>query len=172
MLIADDARRYVDANPAASRLLGIPREQILTMSIDDVMPPEYRDRLDDHWQEFLHTGMEAGPIEIMLPSGERMHVEYSATANVVPGRHLSILFAGRYDELDGNGSERPELLTRREREVLEQVALGASTREIGRALGMSPDTARTHAQNAMRKLGARTRAHAVALAVKHNLIRV
>jgi FixJ family two-component response regulator len=51
-----------------------------------------------------------------------------------------------------------EPLTRREREVLEQFTSGASNKEAGRQLGISPRTIEDHRANIMRKLGARNAA--------------
>jgi FixJ family two-component response regulator len=51
-----------------------------------------------------------------------------------------------------------EPLTRREREVLEQFTAGASNKEAGRALGISPRTIEDHRANIMKKLGARNAA--------------
>jgi len=51
-----------------------------------------------------------------------------------------------------------EPLTRREREVLEQFASGASNKEAGRHLGISPRTIEDHRANVMKKLGARNAA--------------
>ena len=51
-----------------------------------------------------------------------------------------------------------EPLTRREREVLEQFAAGASNKEAGRQLGISPRTIEDHRANIMKKLGARNAA--------------
>ena len=51
-----------------------------------------------------------------------------------------------------------EPLTRREREVLEQFAAGASNKEAGRTLGISPRTIEDHRANIMKKLGARNAA--------------
>jgi FixJ family two-component response regulator len=48
-----------------------------------------------------------------------------------------------------------EPLTRREREVLQQFASGASNKEAGRHLGISPRTIEDHRANIMKKLGAR-----------------
>jgi DNA-binding CsgD family transcriptional regulator len=56
-------------------------------------------------------------------------------------------------------------LSPRERDVLAGLAVGESTEEIGLTLRMSPHTVRTHLRNIMRKLDARTRAHAVAIAI-------
>jgi DNA-binding CsgD family transcriptional regulator len=54
-------------------------------------------------------------------------------------------------------------LTKREREVVILIALGQDTAEIAKELHISPETVRTHVRNAMSKLGARTRAHLVAI---------
>jgi FixJ family two-component response regulator len=51
-----------------------------------------------------------------------------------------------------------EPLTRREREVLEQFTSGASNKEAGRRLGISPRTIEDHRANIMKKLGARNAA--------------
>jgi FixJ family two-component response regulator len=54
-----------------------------------------------------------------------------------------------------------EPLTRREREVLEQFTSGASNKEAGRQLGISPRTIEDHRANIMKKLGARNAADLV-----------
>lgn len=51
-----------------------------------------------------------------------------------------------------------DLLTRRERDVLAQVARGASNKEAGRRLGISPRTIEVHRARIMDKLGARNAA--------------
>ena len=54
--------------------------------------------------------------------------------------------------------------------MLAELARGHSTDEIGLVLEVSPHTVRTHVKNLMRKLGARTRAHAVAIALSESAI--
>jgi FixJ family two-component response regulator len=54
-----------------------------------------------------------------------------------------------------------EPLTRREREVLEQFTTGASNKEAGRTLGISPRTIEDHRANIMKKLGAKNAADLV-----------
>lgn len=61
---------------------------------------------------------------------------------------------------DGNPSRLP--LTSREIEVLHYMADGATSTEIARKLFISTGTVKTHAHNILRKLGASTRAEAVA----------
>jgi DNA-binding CsgD family transcriptional regulator len=57
-------------------------------------------------------------------------------------------------------------LTSREREVLRLVAAGEPTRRIAGQLGISAETVETHIRSGMRKLGARTRTEAAALALE------
>jgi len=61
--------------------------------------------------------------------------------------------------------KRSSCLSARERDVLARLAAGDSTEQAGEGLAMSPHTVRTHLRNIMRKLDARTRAHAVAIAM-------
>jgi DNA-binding CsgD family transcriptional regulator len=57
-------------------------------------------------------------------------------------------------------------LTVREREVLRRMADGESTRQIAEGLAIAPSTVRTHAQNVLVKLQARSRIEATATAVE------
>ncbi len=66
--------------------------------------------------------------------------------------------------------DRSARLSPRERDVLAGLAIGDSTEEIGLKLYISPHTVRTHLRNIMRKLEARTRAHAVAIAISDGAI--
>jgi DNA-binding CsgD family transcriptional regulator len=57
-------------------------------------------------------------------------------------------------------------LTEREREVIGLVAGGLRGGEIAQHLVLSPETIKSHVRNAMTKLGAHTRAHAVAISLR------
>ena len=61
-------------------------------------------------------------------------------------------------------------LTRREREVLRLIAEGLTGKQIARALGISERTVTFHTTALLRKLGADTRAQAVALAAQRGLL--
>ncbi|MFE0528788.1 response regulator [Micromonospora parva] len=62
-------------------------------------------------------------------------------------------------------------LTGRERDVLAQVGTGRSNVEIGAALHLSPDTARTYVSRLLHKLNARDRAQLVVIAYESGLVR-
>jgi diguanylate cyclase (GGDEF)-like protein/PAS domain S-box-containing protein len=89
MVVADDAGIYVDVNPAACELFGLSRDQILGQAVADFIPPP--DQASQIWQEFLQTGQLRGELALQLPDGSTRQVEYAATANVLPGLHLSVL---------------------------------------------------------------------------------
>jgi DNA-binding CsgD family transcriptional regulator len=65
---------------------------------------------------------------------------------------------------------RGDLLSPREREVLMWLASGLRTAEIAHRMGIETVTVGYHLQRARRKLGARTREQALAIAVKAGLI--
>jgi DNA-binding NarL/FixJ family response regulator len=61
-------------------------------------------------------------------------------------------------------------LTEREREVFMELARGRSNSEIGQALFIAEQTAKTHVSRVMSKLGLRDRVHAVVLAYETGLV--
>jgi DNA-binding NarL/FixJ family response regulator len=61
-------------------------------------------------------------------------------------------------------------LTRRQRQILQLFADGQSTAHAARALGLSPETVRTHMKGVLARLNAHDRAHAVAIAIRGGLI--
>jgi DNA-binding NarL/FixJ family response regulator len=76
--------------------------------------------------------------------------------------------AGRFPV--GEPVGRRTTLTERELQVLRGMADGKSNAEIGRELFVSEDTVKTHARRLFRKLGARDRAHAVAVGFRSGLV--
>jgi DNA-binding NarL/FixJ family response regulator len=64
----------------------------------------------------------------------------------------------------------PGHLTPRELEVLQLIADGLGSRQIARALYISDDTVKTHVSHLLNKLGATSRANAVAIAIRSGLI--
>jgi PAS domain S-box-containing protein len=180
MLIVDDQRRYVTANAPACSLFGMAPEEVPWHRIDDFTPEQDRQRLAEQWDAFLANGGMEGWYHLRLPDGSLLPVEFSATANVLPpGRHLSVVIplGGATDDAGSevrreatwtrlvapNAEQVP--LTAREHEVIVLVAAGLQGGEIAARLGVAPETIKSHVQNAMTKLGAHTRAHAVAIAL-------
>jgi DNA-binding CsgD family transcriptional regulator len=61
-----------------------------------------------------------------------------------------------------SGEDAPFQLTRRETQVIQLLASGASNAEIARGLYIAPETVKSHVRRILRKLSASTRAEAVA----------
>ncbi len=180
MLIADDQRRWVTGNSAACDLLGIAREEIPWRTMDEFTSPDERKTLEEQWGGFLASGGAEGWYQLYVPDRGPVPVEFSATANVLPARHLSVFIPP--DETSAeHGKEVPAPqatwapvvvegagrvhLTEREREVMTLVASGLQSGDIAGRLYLSPETVKSHVHNALSKLGAHTRAHAVAIAL-------
>jgi DNA-binding CsgD family transcriptional regulator/DNA-binding transcriptional MerR regulator len=173
MLVADDQRRYVDVNPAACLLLRLSREEILRLRIDDLTPAGRADVTAALWEAFLRDGTQTGTFELGMPDGARLTVDYSAKANIEPGRHLSLLYlpaSKRGSAPSGSGSAATEQLTDREREVLTLIAMGARGASIAVTLGVSRATVQAHVRRCLAKLGAKSRAHAIAIGLERGEI--
>lgn len=61
-------------------------------------------------------------------------------------------------------------LTNRELQILRNVSLGLSNREIGDALEISVETVKEHVQNALRKLNVTSRTQAAVMAINHGWV--
>jgi FixJ family two-component response regulator len=76
-----------------------------------------------------------------------------------------VLSAGHLTALDRTASNVADTLTPREREVLAELVAGATNKEAGRRLGISPRTVEIHRAHIMEKLGARNAADLVRIAL-------
>lgn len=61
-------------------------------------------------------------------------------------------------------------LSKREREILQKVADGSTTRQVATELGISPHTVKTHLERIFEKLSANDRAQAVAIAIRTGIV--
>lgn len=77
--------------------------------------------------------------------------------------------------LRGSGSERQDvaqILSAREREIVQLLAEGASNKDVARALGISVKTAETHRSNIMRKMEFASLSDLVKYAVRNKIIEI
>jgi DNA-binding NarL/FixJ family response regulator len=86
-------------------------------------------------------------------------------------RLLDTLRAAAGRAVGGGPMSAVAQLTSREREVLLLLARGMDNRAIAETLYLSPDTARTHVRNLLRKLGVHSRADAARLALRTGFAR-
>lgn len=91
---------------------------------------------------------------------------------LVPPDMLGRLFDGFFSQRREQGEALRLLsrLSKREQEVLGLLVDGAGNEEIGRALVISPQTARTHIQRVIRKLGVHSRLEAAMLATQSGIV--
>jgi PAS domain S-box-containing protein len=84
IFVADLEGRYLDVNEAGCRMLGYSREEILSMTIMDLILPEERERLSIHRERFLTGGMDVG--EWMLRRKNGSYVAAEVSAKILPDR--------------------------------------------------------------------------------------
>jgi len=68
------------------------------------------------------------------------------------------------------GRDREEMLTAREREILQLLADGMSNADVAKRLFISQETVKSHVRHILAKLEADTRTHAVAIALRDAII--
>ena len=169
LMAADDNRQIVRVNARWSDLTGYDADVAVGMRIDDLLAPESRPGIDMRWSDLLGTGLATARVVILRPDHVRVAVRYGAFANVLGGVHIGAYLAEPGQDtraLRPARARRAGQLTRREQESLRLVAMGMTTTAAAEQLGISPETVRTHVRNAMNKLGARTRAQAIAVAMR------
>src|SRR3954447_7470250 len=72
--------------------------------------------------------------------------------------------------LSQRATQRTPSLSAREREITQLLAAGLTGEEVAERLVLSAETVKTHIRNAMTKLEARNRVHAIAIALRSGLI--
>jgi len=130
ILIADDAGNCLDANPAAAAILRLSQGELIGKSISCFFIND--DAFARGWCSFLRNKNRRGRARLVGQDGRRLYVDFSATANYLPGRHLLIL-------CDATERTRAELSLRRSEERFQHMAdniqevfwtMDADTREV------------------------------------------
>jgi PAS domain S-box-containing protein len=175
MVLLDRSRCHVDFNGAYMRTMGYSRAQMIGRPIYDFVAgaPIATER---EWQAALAGGDFGGEAELVTADGSTVAIQFAATTEVVTGRQLVLFVAlntsrwGRRFRSEPTGDQTLKPLSAREREIVMLIALGCTGPEMADELRIAHDTVRTHARNAMAKVGARSRAHLVAKALGQGLV--
>lgn len=167
LALTDDARRITRVNRAFCDLLGYTPDRAVTLRLDELVAAGTQPVALPAW-DVRTAGTRTTHVTVVRADGSQMDVRYGALSSVIKGSHLVVLAASKAKRASDHGSGRRHAgkLTRREQESLRLVARGMTTTVAARELGISPETVRTHVRNAMNKLGARTRAQAIAVALR------
>jgi DNA-binding NarL/FixJ family response regulator len=119
-------------------------------------------------EELLFSGLDSGARGYALKDGSPREL-VDALALVADG--------GSYVDprlrpalLSRRSTERLPSLSNREREILDLLAQGLTGEQVAERLFLSAETVKTHIRNAMSKLEASTRVHAIAIALREGYI--
>jgi PAS domain S-box-containing protein len=100
ILILDDESNCLDANPAAASILRISSQQLIGRKVSRFF--EDSDAFSQTWRSFLQKKNQRGRAKLVATDGTDLFVDFTATANYLPGRHIFII-------CDVTGRTRAEL---------------------------------------------------------------
>jgi two-component system response regulator NreC len=141
-----------------------PQTRIVALSM-------YSDEL--HVLEALHAGALAYIVKGASPEAmlTALHAALAGRRYLTPPLSEGLIERATSDSPSSpHTADRFELLTDREREVLQWLARGLTYAEIAEQLSISPRTAETHRTNLMRKLNLKTQADITLYAIQRGLI--
>ena len=121
-------------------------------------------------EERVQGAVRAGARGYLLKGAAAAEIASAVRAVSAGGFVLEPSTAARLVEPARAAAPGGGLLTGRERQVLRLVAEGRATKQIARDLGISDRTVKFHVASLFRKLGAQSRAQAVARASQHGLL--
>jgi DNA-binding NarL/FixJ family response regulator len=144
-----------------------PRCKVIVLTISD-SDQVIREALDAGARGFVLKSDAARDLVSAVEALQRDRMFFTPRVN-------DMVLAGFLDKgHNGSSSQLPTLpkLTPREREVIQLLAEGKSSKEVASLLNLSTKTAETHRSNIMRKLGFHSIRDLVVYAVKNNIIQV
>lgn len=173
MALLDADRVIVAINDAYAKTFGYSPDNALGKYAESFIPSATWNQLAADWNRLLRNGAATGTREIVRADKRLVKVQDAARHEVVTGRNLVlyVVLEAEPARARGDGRESPTArLSRRETQVVSELAMGRRIREIANGLHLAPTTAQTHARHAMEKLGARSQAHLVAIALAEGLL--
>ena len=120
--------------------------------------------------EAIHAGVSGYLLKDSSPDALVDAARNAVEGNAVIAPHLTKQFIEEVQRADSEGGSTTAPLSKREREILQKVADGATTRQVASDLGISPHTVKTHLERIFEKLGAKDRAQAVAIAIRMGIV--
>lgn len=144
-----------------------PQQKVIVLTITD-SDHVVREALDAGARGFVLKSDAARDLVSAVEALQRNRMFFTPRVN-------DMVLAGFLDKgYNGSSGESPKLpkLTPREREVIQLLAEGKSSKEVASALNLSTKTAETHRSNIMRKLDIHSIRDLVVYAVKNEIIQV
>ncbi len=90
IFIADESGRYIDVNPAACSITGYGHEELLTLSIPDLLPPESLPWAEQNFRLLLENGCSSGEAAFKRKNGEIGHWSLGAS-KLSPTRFIAFI---------------------------------------------------------------------------------
>jgi DNA-binding NarL/FixJ family response regulator len=118
--------------------------------------------------QLLYEGLDSGARGYALKDGPPEELLEAIRSIAAGGTYVDPRL--RPALLSRGATRRVPHLSPREREILDLLAQGLTGERIATQLFLSPETVRTHVRNAMEKLEANTRVHAIAIALRQGEI--
>ena len=118
--------------------------------------------------ELLISGLDSGARGYALKEGTPS--ELTSALNLVAQGGTYVDPRLRPALLSRPATQRMPSLSKREREIMDLLAQGLTGEQVAERLFLSPETIKTHIRNAMAKLEANTRVHAIAIALREGYI--
>jgi DNA-binding NarL/FixJ family response regulator len=131
-----------------------------------------------HQRVVLYTGESDSEVLFDgLDSGARGYALKEGSPRELVGALQTVADGGTYVDprlrpalLSRQATQRLPGLSPREREIMDLLAQGLTGEQVAERLVLSSETVKTHIRNAMSKLEAHTRVHAVAIALRQAII--
>jgi DNA-binding NarL/FixJ family response regulator len=119
-------------------------------------------------EDLLFSGLDSGARGYALKEGSPVELVDALVAVAGGGTYVDPRL--RPALLSRRSTEQLPTLSNREREVLDLLAQGLTGEGVAERLVLSSETVKTHIRNAMTKLEAHTRVHAIAIALREGYI--
>ncbi|MEV6277030.1 response regulator transcription factor [Nocardia sp. NPDC051832] len=165
VVLMDVRMPVVDGVTATGQIVEAGHSKVLVMTTFD---------LDEHALGALRAGASGFLLKDTPPEDLISAIRSVAAGDAVVSPKVTKRLLDRLIAEEPDGMRDPavlDVLTAREREVLEQIAAGRSNAEIAEQLFLSEATVKTHVGRVLTKLGLRDRVQAVVLAYETGLVR-
>ena len=160
VLATDEAQRNM-----LTRLVAAAGHQIIASGLPDVIVSD--ERQASTWRPTILLSDKDSSAENRLPTTADPKQVDAALRAVAAGLSIRIARPARrrsFEEIADTSAQ--QVLTPRELDVIDAIGSGLSNKAIARQLGISLHTVKFHIESLLRKLGAHTRAEAVAKALE------
>ena len=118
--------------------------------------------------ESLIKGLDSGARGYALKEGTQVELRTALTTVAEGGTYVDPRLHPAL--LSRRATQTQRVLSKREREIMDLLAQGLTGEQVAERLFLSPETIKTHIRNAMNKLEANTRVHAIAIALREGFI--